>query len=171
LNDVSRFLARRLRGYERLAVLGVGSVLRSDDAAGMEVVRRLGESLCPVPPNVGLFAGETAPENLSGSIKRFAPTHLLVVDAADVGLNPGDCTDILPTSVGGPTFLSHMLPLKLMTDYLVLETGAAVTLLGVQYKTLAFDGPLSPEIERAVEKICDALKGIITLRNDAYQTR
>ncbi len=161
MKDVYRFLSRRLKGYTRLAVLGVGSVLRSDDAAGMEVVRRLEERLSPLPPEVSLFAGETAPENLCGCIKRFHPTHLLMIDAADLGLSPGECAQIDPALVGGPTFLSHMLPLKLMTDYLIQETGAAVTLLGIQYQTLEFDGPLSPAIERAVENVCAALEKVI----------
>jgi hydrogenase 3 maturation protease len=161
LKDVYRFLSRRLKGYTRLAVLGVGSVLRSDDAAGMEVVKRLETRLSPMPTDVCLFAGETAPENLCGCIKRFMPTHLLMVDAADVGLYPGEFAQINPAQVGGPSFLSHMLPLKLMTDYLTQETGAAVTLLGIQYRTLEFDGPLSPDIERAVEKVCAALEKLI----------
>lgn len=162
MNEIDLFLSDRLTGFHRLAILGVGSVLRSDDAAGMEVVRRLEERLCPMPRSVRLFAGETAPENFSGSIKRFAPSHLLILDAADVGLNPGEFADIQPADVGGPCFLTHMLPLKVMVDYLVAETGAEVTLLGIQYRTLAFDGPLSPEINQAVEALCGALTRTIT---------
>ena len=161
MNDVHMFLAERLEGCTRLAILGVGSVLRADDAAGMEVVRRMEERLCPLPPAVKLFAGETAPENFSGSIKRYAPTHLLIVDAADVGLTTGEFADIQPADVGGPSFLSHMLPIKIMVDYLVQETGAKVTLLGIQYRTLEFDGPMSPEIEQAVETVCGALTHIV----------
>ncbi len=161
MKEVSGFLAERLQGFTRLAVLGVGSVLRADDAAGMEVVRRMEASGRALPPEVRFFAGETAPENFSGSIKRFAPSHLLIVDAADVGLYPGEFQEIDPADVGGPSFLSHMLPLKIMVDYLAAETGAQVTLLGIQYRTLTFDGPMSPEVEAAVQAVCGALEGIL----------
>ncbi len=157
MDDVFAFLKERIGGFERLAVLGVGSALRADDAAGMEVVRILGERLAPSQANVRLFGGETAPENFSGSILRYAPTHLLIVDAADVGLMPGEYCDICPGDVGGPSYCSHMLPIKIMIDYLVQETGAQVTLLGIQYRTLEFDGPMSPEVTAAVDTVCDAL--------------
>ena len=155
------FLTQRIGGFERLAVLGVGSVLRADDAAGMEVVRILGERYPCARPDVRLYGGKTAPENFSGSILRFAPTHLLIVDAADVGLFPGEFADIAPEDVGGPSYCSHMLPIKLMIDYLVQGTGMQVTLLGIQYRTLAFDGAMSPEVQAAVYAVCDAISNVI----------
>jgi len=161
MNDLYTFFTQRLGGFARLAVLGVGSVLRADDAAGMEVVRILEERLPVGRADVRLFGGETAPENFSGSILRFAPTHLLIVDAADVNLSPGDFADICPEDVGGPSYCSHMLPIKLMVDYLARETGAHVTLLGIQYRTLTFDGPMSPEVTAAVDTVCDALLRVI----------
>lgn len=161
MNDVFEFLSERLNGFERLAILGVGSVLRADDAAGMEIVQRMAERLSPERADVRFFGGETAPENFSGSIKRYTPTHLLILDAADVGLHPGEFSDICPADVGGPSYCSHMLPIKIMVDYLVAETGTTVTLLGIQYRTLEFDGPMSPEIEQAVEKVCEALQKVI----------
>ena len=161
MNDLYAFFTQRLGGFARLAVLGVGSVLRADDAAGMEVVRILQERLPTGRGDVRLFGGETAPENFSGSILRFAPTHLLIVDAADVNLPPGDFVDICPADVGGPSYCSHMLPIKLMADYLAQETGAQVTLLGIQYRTLTFDGPMSPEVTAAVDTVCDALLRVI----------
>ena len=170
MENVQAFLTDRLAGFERLAVLGVGSVLRADDAAGMEIVRLMDERLMPARPDVRLYAGETAPENFSGSILRFAPTHLLIVDAADVGLLPGQFADICPEDVGGPSYCSHMLPIKIMVDYLVQETGAKVTLLGIQYRTLTFDGAMSPEVTEAVNTVCDALMRVVQpLERDTSQ--
>jgi hydrogenase 3 maturation protease len=164
MDSLQAFLAERLGSFARLAVLGVGSVLRADDAAGMEIVRILEERLAPGQSCVRLFGGETAPENFCGSIKRFAPTHLIIVDAADLGLFPGEFADICPEDVGGPSYCTHMLPIKIMVDYLVRETGAEVTLLGIQYRTLEFDGAMSPEMRRAVLAVCDALMRVIASR-------
>ena len=164
MDNLQAFLTERLGDFARLAVLGVGSVLRADDAAGMEIVRILAERLAPEQSCVRLFGGETAPENFCGSIKRFAPTHLLIVDAADLGLFPGEFADICPDDVGGPSYCTHMLPLKIMVDYLVQETGVEVTLLGIQYRTLEFDGAMSPEVRSAVETACDALTQVIASR-------
>ena len=38
MESIYAFLKERLQGVKKLAVLGAGSVLRSDDAAGMFVV-------------------------------------------------------------------------------------------------------------------------------------
>ena len=162
MDKIEALLREKLRGMERLAVLGAGSVLRSDDAAGVCVVEELkarffGEAY----PNLLLCVGETAPENYSGKIMGFRPSHLLVVDAADLGKAPGTVVEIMPEDVGGPTFCSHMLPLKVMIDYLKAETGAAVTLLGIQSKSIAFDGDMCGEVEAAVGQIVAALARVI----------
>ena len=172
MNDFSLYLSERLRGFSRLAVLGVGSVLRADDAAGMQIVQALSEIIPPASnPDVRFFAGETAPENFSGKIKQFMPSHLLIVDAADVGLTPGSVAEISPDDVGGPSFCSHMLPLKIMIDYLIAETGADVILLGLQYKSLAFDGPMTPEMNQAVDDVCHTLVQIILTRDEPHTAR
>jgi hydrogenase 3 maturation protease len=157
------FLSDRLQGAERLAILGVGSVLRADDAAGTLIAEKMAE-FCPAEEYTNLrgYAGETAPENFSGKILSFCPTHLLIVDAADLGLSPGEFAAIDPDEVGGPTFCSHMLPLKIMIDYLVRETGTQVTLLGMQYQDISFDQPMTPEAEGAVGTFVEALRSVIS---------
>lgn len=157
--DASEFLKDWLRGAERLAVVGAGSTLRADDAAGMEVVTRLMAEYPPDEhPRLLFCPGETAPENFSGKIRAFQPTHLLVLDAANMGLTPGEIVDIPPETVGGPAFLSHMLPLKVLINYLAGDTGAKAALLGIQYRSLEFDGPMTPEIAAAVDELCGALR-------------
>ena len=160
--DVKSFLSGRLCGVNKLAVLGVGSVLRGDDIAGVEIARRLSEKFPQNQyPDLLFCEGETAPENFSGKIQKFAPSHLLVIDAADVGKEPGSIVDIDPMDVGGPAFLSHMLPIKIMVDYLVGETGMAVTLLGIQYQSLAFDAPMTAVMEEAVDEVYRVLEELI----------
>jgi len=158
LKDLCGFFEEKFRGVERLAVLGVGSSLRADDAAGGIVIERLREKYgFSASPGLSLMFGETAPENFSGKIKAFRPTHLLVIDAAELGREPGEAVEIDPGAIGGPTFCSHMLPLKIMLDYLVRETGVSVTILGIQYKCLDFDADMTPEMEAALGEICEAL--------------
>lgn len=157
--DAYRFFKGWLQGAERLAVVGAGSTLRADDAAGMEVVTRLMKAYPPDSnPRLLFCPGETAPENFSGRIRAFRPTHLLVVDAANVGLKPGEIVEIASESVGGPSFLSHMLPLRVMINYLAGDTGAKTALLGIQSQSLEFDGPMTPEIAAAVDELCEAFR-------------
>lgn len=160
MKNVHSLLQNALSAARRVVVLGVGSPLRSDDGAGMLVVEKLQESLPPCP-DLLLCGGETAPENFTGKIKAFRPDLLIVVDACDVGLDPGTVLEIPPDKVGGPSFCSHMLPVKVMINYLIEETGTSAVLLGLQYKTLLFDGPMSPEMEGAVDSFCEGLQALL----------
>jgi hydrogenase 3 maturation protease len=147
---------------QRLAVLGAGSTLRGDDAAGMRIVEALqAEFDLKQYPQLLLCPGETAPENYSGKIRQFQPTHFLVIDAADVNAPPGSIVEIRPEDVGGPTFCSHMLPLRVMIRYLSQETGTDVTLLGIQYKSIEFDTGMTDEVQAAVNELSCALRRFI----------
>lgn len=162
MQDLYGLLYERLKGVRKLAVLGAGSVLRADDAIGMLIIDKLQAALEPGQhPNVALYPGETAPENFCGKLLEFCPTHLLMLDAANLGQAPGSITEIDINDVGGPTFCSHMLPLKVMVDYLKGEIGLNVTLLGIQYKCIDFDCAISYEAEHAVEEISTAVISII----------
>lgn len=156
MKDAVALLKQWLLEARRLAVLGAGSVLKADDGAGVLLVERLLEDF-QSGPRLLLCPGETAPENFSGKIKAFGPTHLLVVDAADLKEAPGTIMEINPRDVGGPTFCSHMLPLRVMIDYLAAETGAEVLLLGIQPESIEFDAPMTPAVKAAVEGLCGVL--------------
>ncbi len=160
MGSVEALLREKLRSAKNVVVLGVGSTLRADDGAGMRIVQRLAPRF-EGDPHLLFCGGETAPENFTGKIKAFGPSLMIVVDACDVGAAPGQMAAIPHETVGGPGFCSHMLPIKVMIDYLIHETGTQAVLLGLQYKTLAFDGPMSTEMEEAVEGFCQLLENLL----------
>ena len=157
--DFKQYLQERFKGVTRLAVLGAGSMLKADDAAGCVIVEKLKAAI--QNENVLLCIGETAPENYSGKICAFMPSHLLLIDAADMGATPGEIAEINPDDVGGPTFCSHMLPLRIMVRYIVAHTGAEAVLLGLQYESIAFDGEMTKAMASTVEMLTKALTAFI----------
>lgn len=149
----------------RLAILGVGSMLRADDGVGTYIVGQLIETFSRENcPGVLFCSGETAPENFSGAIKNFRPDHILVFDAADVGKMPGEVVELDPSCIGGPAFFSHMLPLRLMLTYLADETGAEVTFLGIQYQNLEFDRDMTLSVRRSADFLAAAVESLIRER-------
>lgn len=160
--ELKEFLLQKLAGVQRLAVLGVGSELRGDDGAGSLIAERLAHEFPRAAyPNLVVCGGGTAPENFCGNIRTFRPGHLLVVDAADAGCEPGAVVEIQRKDIGGPEFSSHMLPLKLMVDYLVSETGCAVTMLGLQYECIDFGADMAPSMSETVDEVLQALREVI----------
>ena len=145
-----------------MAVVGVGSTMRADDAAGIEIVRRLRRGLRS--PRVLLVEGGVAPENFTAEIRRFEPSHILLVDATDFGAEPGEVILAEPEAIAGQPISTHTMPLSLLANYLREQTGAKVILLGIQPASAVMGGKLSERVRRAVEgvaaKLLEALSSL-----------
>ncbi len=154
-DSLNSLLRQRLANASKIGVLGIGSELRADDVAGILVAQRIQELTADkkTDPRIETFIGATAPENLTGEIKRFAPTHLIIVDAADLNAEPGALTLMDPDSIGGTTFCTHSMPIKIMIDYLLDSFPCDVIILGIQPKSLAAGDTVSKEVLAAVESI------------------
>jgi hydrogenase 3 maturation protease len=142
-----------------VAVLGVGSDLRGDDAAGMVISNRLQRHFQGrLDPSVfRVFAGETAPENFTGELKKFRPSHLLIVDCADFGKAPGETVLATPEEITGISFSTHRLPLFVLTDYLLKTFPCNIRILGIQPCTLEFLHPVSDPVNRTIDSLTATL--------------
>ena len=141
-------LAARLKGARRVAVLGVGSELRGDDIAGILVLESLKKSKS-IRPSVKLktFEGSTAPENLTGEIRTFKPTHLIIVDTADIGEKPGTVLLLKADEVGrGISFSTHKIPPKILIDYFTHSLKCEIVIIGIQPKRINFGKPASKAV-------------------------
>ncbi|MDD5263578.1 MAG: hydrogenase 3 maturation endopeptidase HyCI [Candidatus Bipolaricaulis sp.] len=135
-------------------VVGVGSTLRSDDAAGLHIALALRTLALP---HVFVLLGDTAPENVTGEVRRARPTHVLFVDAADLGEPPGSVRLLDAAEVGGMSSSTHTLPLGVIADYLTRELGCLVLFLGLQPRSVAFGDTLSDEVAGAVQETVKAI--------------
>jgi len=162
-------LKNRLRNAKKVAILGVGSELRGDDAAGIFVARQIDKGRLNMKKQgkLKVFAGATAPENLTGEVKRFNPTHLIIVDSADMNEKPGVVKLINPDTISGFSSCTHSLPIKILSDYLVKSIGCKITIIAIQPKTLDFGSCLSNKVERSAADISQIIK-IILMSN--YKT-
>lgn len=131
--------------------MGIGSTLRSDDAAGMYFIELIGKLV--EKENVLLIAGSTAPENFTGIIKDFAPHRLFIVDAAYMGLLPGETKVVPAAEIGGLSFSTHMLPLTTMLKYLESEIRCPVTFIGIEPRFTGEGFTMSDEVKRGTRKL------------------
>jgi len=171
MRTLKALLEKKLRDAPKIALLGIGSLLCGDDAAGPLILRYLKKNK-PFGKNktrVKVFSGGTAPENITGEIKKFHPTHLVMVDAADMGLKPGGVAFIDPKRVAGVSFSTHRLPTTIMAEYLSYCISCEVIIIGVQPKSLEFGQSPSREIDWTAQQLARVLLGIFN--RSAYKNK
>ena len=135
-------------------VFTVGSVLRGDDAAGPALGKMIGERGLD---GWMLIEGDQTPEDELGYIKRLAPKFLLLVDAAEMGLEPGEVRALCGDDVERKyLFTTHSMPITYLLGQL---KGACeeVVFLGVQPQQTDFFAPLTQNVKAAIENIYYAL--------------
>ncbi len=162
--SLKTLLGERLSGERRVAVLGIGSELRADDGAGMLVIEMLDKppvsKICS--SKLRAFAGATAPENLTGEIRRFKPSHVVMVDTAEMGEKPGTILLLKPELLGGrATFSTHTMPAEILSNYFRKSIKCSITVIGIQPKSIEFGRSMSKSVRGAAKEVADAIKGAV----------
>ena len=145
-------------------MLGIGNELKGDDAAGLLAVRDLKKRLSGLDwERVEWLMFETglAPESFSGPLRRYGAGLVLMVDAASMGELPGvvRLLDWRESSGFGPS--THLQPLSTLAEFLTLDLGCQVAVLGIQPAQLEFGEPLSVAVEGAVAEVAAGLLELI----------
>lgn len=122
---------RRASSAVEAVVWGIGSELRGDDGIGVWVARAMAR-LLRGREEVLVRACGISPENYAPEVVRLRPKVLLVVDAAEMGLEPGR-TRILDLSLlaDEEMLLFHGLPTVRVLRW-VLPSVGRLLILGVQ---------------------------------------
>lgn len=162
VDDLEKELKNWSKDAKRMVIAGIGNPIRMDDFVGTKIVQDLEGK---VPANVRLIECETVPESYILEIEAFKPTHVLLIDAALLGLASGEARLFLPEQVAGYSAVSsHVLPLRVFSDYLKDSTGAKVALLLIQPKNVDFGEGLSPELGVAADKVSRLLLDLLKFR-------
>lgn len=144
-----------LLGAKGVVVAGIGNQIRSDDGVGVRIVEDLHGR---TPPSVTLIECETAPESFVDEIVAIGPTHVLLIDAAKLGMRPGQVRLCAPEEVLNLRAIStHALPLRVFCEYVVQLTGARIALLLIEPKNTDFGEGLSPEVAATETRLVAAL--------------
>jgi hydrogenase 3 maturation protease len=153
-------LKEKLRDFAHLLIIGVGNELGCDDAAGIELSRQMKREFRR-SRKVSIIEAGTTPENSTSIIRRLRPSHILIVDAAQMGLPPGSVRIIERSEIGGFGFSTHSLPLSLLIDYLEKNSQAIVVLVGIEPLDVGFGKKLSKPIAKSIGDLIGILRKII----------
>lgn len=160
ISDINNFL----KSAQRVAIIGMGMELKGDDAVGIKVAEKLSAEFNNCH-KIAIFSTGTAPENWIGPIRAFNPTHIIVVDSADFGEEPGSLRIIQSEEIGGFNFSTHGMSIGIFVDYLFKNLGCSVIILGIQCKTLKIGDEMTTEVKDASSRVAGILKACLTTLN------
>ena len=145
----------KMKSTKRICVLGLGNLMRTDDAAGMMAVRALAEGGLAGESAFGEIAfveGGTLGLDLMHALTGV--THLLALDAVDVGDEPGTLVRFEKHELGEiPSAKSvHLLGFSDLMGVMKLmgDEPEEIVLLGVQPKLIDWGTELTAEVQRAM---------------------
>ena len=142
----------------RIAIVGIGNEFNGDDAAGVLVVRRLlARKWSADAGQVLVIDAGQAPENITAELRRFRPRVVLMIDAAQMDLAPGQIAWIDWETTTGMSASSHSLPLSMLARYLEAEFSCSVHLLGIQALKNDPYSDVSIAVQIAVDEISQSL--------------
>lgn len=135
-------------------VLAVGNSMMGDDGAGPLLAEMMMKQ--PVDGWTVIDAG-TAPENCVHQVRELNPERVLVVDAAEIGLEAGSIRIIDPDAIADMFIMStHTLPLNFVIDELKTFV-PEVQFVGIQPAIVAFSFPMTEMMTSAVGELYKAL--------------
>lgn len=156
---VEKELKEWFSNAKRVVVAGIGNPIRMDDFIGVKVIRDLQGN---VSEKVLLIECETVPESYIQQIVDFNPSHVLLIDAAVMGLEPGEYRLMKMEHLKVfPAISTHMLPLRIFCEYVANTIEAKIALLLIEPKQTDLGEGLSQEVAAAEQKIITSLKSVL----------
>ena len=150
-------------GERRVVMLGIGSSIRSDDAVGPAVVDNLkGRKM----DGVLLLNTDTRPENFTGLIRQFDPTHVIMVDAAHLKEPAGTAKIIPKEKIGGEPVSTHHLPLTELVNFIEGTMNADVVLIGIQPLSISYGTEMTDILKEAAKRVSDLIFEAVTEKRD-----
>jgi len=154
LNKLGLFL----KNAKTVVVIGMGNELRADDAVGLHVVRLLK----PQPTQrLQVFEGHMTPEAFIRPACEFHPTHVLIIDAAELHTTPGAWKFISSYELEEGLFTTHAIPATEVAAEFQRRCDAKVAFLGIQPKRRGISLSLSTECQHAAKEIADSIYRIL----------
>ncbi|MDI6855971.1 MAG: hydrogenase maturation peptidase HycI [Candidatus Thermoplasmatota archaeon] len=132
-------------------LMGIGNALGGDDAIGPWIAKNFKHRGW-----LSIDCG-TVPENFTSLVKEHRSKYLVIVDAAQLNLAPGEFRVVPKDKIDTFALTTHSLPLSFLISYLE-EYAENIICIGVQPKSVRPFSTLSKEVRAGALKIIKILK-------------
>jgi len=159
-HETSETLLAWLNKPMSLLIVGMGNIRRGDDGVGIRSVDLMKEWASD--RLMTLDCGES-PEAFIDRMVSLKPSHVLIIDAMDIGESPGKVKLFRLNEIRSESFTStHSIPLGTIADLIRSETEADIAVLGIQVDQTDWGSELSPSVN-------ESLRGSIGILRDTLQ--
>ena len=146
----------KLRGSPTV-IVGIGNVLKGDDAAGSLVCEQLRQA----EVSAYIIDAGTVPENYIQPIINKAPRNLLLIDAIDFKASPGTIKIFESEQLNSIVISTHTLSPHLFIDVILQSIKAEVYCIGIQPAQTQLGQPVSARVSEAIKILCGILIEIL----------
>lgn len=132
-------------------VMCIGNRDGGDDAVGPYIADKLkSEQL----DNIRIIDCGTNPENYTSVVKRRNPKNLLIIDAVEMGLNPGEIRIVPKEKIGVMTISTHGIPISVLIGYLE-QYVKNIFFIGIQPEKIS--GEITTSVKRSGDKLFEKI--------------
>ncbi len=170
LESVQGTIKSFINNSNKIAILGIGNYLKSDDGFGVYVVESLVKNYSKTHENLSLekeinsvnnrlilMNCGVVPENFTDVIKRENPDKIIMVDAALMHQEPGTLRVVESDEISETGFSTHSLPLSIIIKYINAHIDTEILIIGIEPTDLEFGEPLSGLIKEKADEFSKIL--------------
>ena len=133
-------------------IMCIGNRDGGDDAVGPYIADKLkSEQL----DNIGIIDCGTNPENYTSVVKRKNPKNLVIIDAVEMGLNPGEIRFVPKEKIGVMTISTHGIPISVLIGYLE-QYIKNIVFVGIQSEKMS--GEITTSIKKSGDEVVEKIK-------------
>ena len=127
----------------------IGNIDGGDDAVGPYIADKLKES------NFIVLDCGTVPENYTSVVKKHNPKNLIIIDAVEMYLSPGEIRIVAKEKIGVMTISTHGMPISVLIEYLeqYIEN---IIFIGIQPKIMS--GEMTGVIKERADKLIELIR-------------
>jgi hydrogenase 3 maturation protease len=128
----------------------VGNKKAGDDGVGSFIATSLKKM-----KNINYLDCGIIPENYTSLVKKYNPNKLVIIDAADMNLKPGEFRIISKEKIGLMHISTHNIPLSILINYLEKYI-KKIYFIGIQPKKFA--GNISNEVKQSAKNLINIIQ-------------
>jgi hydrogenase 3 maturation protease len=135
----------------KYVIMCVGNRDGGDDAVGPYIADKLKKVK---HDNVAIDCG-TIPENFTADVKKYDPASVIIIDAVEMNLKPGEIRIINEDKISEMHISTHGIPLSILMKYLKQFVNRVI-LIGIQPAQMT--GKMTDSVKNAADKLIEMLK-------------